>query len=189
MSIGLNRENDTPIGGKPEYRGNFQTGEVFSVDDIPTFDGEKFVPGSNTGLAHGYGGLAIEGSIVYTADGSLIDNWTQVMPIAGTPLQTTPNATTGIITVDQTGTYIVNFTCNISALSNNADYIFVLFVAGGSTGFGTHVVGSNNLSSQTTSFSLQVDGAIGAQIAVSVDSIGNDNFTVISASLSVQRIG
>ena len=36
MPIGLNRENDTPIGGAQEFRGNLQAPmSVWGTDDVP----------------------------------------------------------------------------------------------------------------------------------------------------------
>ena len=189
MALGLNRQNDTPIGGLPEFRGNIQGGEVFSVDEVPVWDGEKFAPGSNSALLSGYGGLVktLEAGIV--ADGSVISNWDAVMPLAGTPLQMTPDPVTGIITVDQIGIYQIDFQCNIATLANNQDYFFELVVGLGATGFGTHVVGSNNLSSQSTGFSLLSAGTVGGQMAVTADNAGSNTFDAISVSFTCTRIG
>jgi hypothetical protein len=189
MALGLNRENDTPIGGLPEFRGNLQGGGVFSVNEVPVFDGEKFAPGSQTALLHGYGGLATNGSVAEVADGTLIDGWDTATPLGGTPLQMTPDPVTGVVTVDQDGVYQVDFSCNVSALANNQDYFFQLISTSGASGFGSHIVGSNNVSSQSTSFSLTMSGTATGQVGVSAHSTGDLTYTIVSMSLTVTRIG
>ena len=189
MALGLNRENDTPIGGLPEFRGNLQGGEVFTVGQVPVFDGSKFVPGINEVLVLGYGGLVEGLSAGRVADGSIMADWDGVMPLGGTALQMTPDPVTGIITVDQTAIYQVDWQCNIANLANNQDYFFELVGTGGATGFGTHVVGSNNVSSQSSGFSLMLAGTAAGQIAVTADSIADSSFDVVSMSFTVNRIG
>jgi len=188
MSIGLNRQNDTPIGGLSEFRANLQGGNVFQVDDVPIFDGEKFIPGTTSAIARGYGGLASTASAGYIADGSTIDNWDQATPLGGTPLQVAPNVAAGVIITAVDGTWDINFQCNITSLANNEDYFFELSGPGGGTGFGTHVVGSNNVSSQSTGFVLQITAPAGA-FGVTAFNVGSNTFDIISASLSLTRIG
>lgn len=187
MPLGLNRENDTPIGGLSEFRGNLQGGEVFEIGNVPVYDGEKFAPGNNDALLNGFGGLVTSLTVGRVADASLINDWDAVMPLGGTPLQMTPDPVTGIIVVDQDGVYEVNFQCNIQGLGNNTDYFFQLISTSGATTFGSHVVGSNNVSSQSTGFSLTVAGTAAGQIAVAAS--GGGNYDIVSASFSVTRVG
>ena len=187
MAIGLNRENDTPIGGLPEFRGNLQGGNVFQVGNVPVFDGEKFAPGNNDALLNGFGGLITALSVGYLADGSLIDDWDAVMPLLDVPLQVTVDAATGVLTVDQDGIYIVDFQCNVTNLANNQDYFFQLLTSAGLTGFGSHISGSNNVNSQSTGFTIQVAGTAGGQLGVVVS--GGSAYDIVSASFSVTRIG
>lgn len=189
MALGQNRENDTPIGGLPEFRGNLQGGGVFSSGEVPVFDGEKFVPGINQVLVLGYGGLALGESLLHTADGSIIDNWGNAMPLGGVPQQMTPDPVTGIITVNQDGVYDLAWTANLAGLANNEDYFFELVVSGGPTGFGTHIVGSNNVSSQSGGFSLMVQGSVGSELAVTADNLTDSTFDIVSMSLTCSRIG
>lgn len=187
MALGLNRENDTPIGGLPEFRGNMQGGEVFEIGNVPVFDGDKFAPGSNSALLNGFGGLVSGLSLGHVADGGLIDDWDGVTPIGGVPLQVTVNAATGVLTVDQAGVYDIKFQCNVSSLANNQDYFFELLTDAGLTGFGTHVVGSNNVSSQSTGFVMQIVGEADGQVGVVVS--GGSGYDIVSASFSVTRVG
>jgi len=189
MAVGKNRYNDTPIGGLPEFRGNMQGGEVFGVDDVPVWDGSKFVPGTNDALANAYGGLVTALSVGRTADGSLIDDWDVVTPLGGTPLQVTPVIATGVVTVAIDGVYQVSFSINASNLVNNENYFFELTSSGGPTGFGSHIEGSNNVNSQSTGFDLMVDGSAGGAIGVLAHSDSNSGFDIVSSSFSVTRIG
>lgn len=189
MAIGQNRENDTPIGGLPEFRGNLQGGNVFSVGQVPVYDGDKFVPGVNQVLVLGYGGLIDSLSVARIADGSIMDAWDAVMPLGDTPLQMTPDAVTGIITVDQDGVYDVQFQGNFVNLVNNQDYFFELIDGAGPTGVGANIVGSNNVSSQSTGFNIMIPGTVGGQIAISAANIGDNLFDVVSMTFTVTRIG
>ena len=188
MAEGLNRHNDFPIGGRPEFRGNMQGGEVFGVDDVPVWDGAKFSPGTNSALLNAYGGLVTTLSAGHIADGSILDFWDAVTPLGGVPLQTTPVAATGVITTAISGTWEIKFECNVAGLTNNQDYFFQLTAPSGDTGFGTHVVGSNNVSSQSTGFVITLTAPAGA-VAVVVSNSGNNPFDIVSGTLSVNRIG
>lgn len=190
MALGLNRENDTPIGGLPEFRGNLQGGNVFNVGTVPVFDGEKFVPGINEVLVLGYGGLVTEGSIAEVADGALVDSWGASMPLDGIPLQMTVDTGAGTITVLQDGVYEINFSFNVTDLANNQDYFFELVGSiSGDSGFGTHVVGSNNVSSQSGSFTVLADASNGNAVGIRASSTGDQLYTIISMSFTVKRIG
>jgi len=166
-----------------------QGGDVFTVGQVPVFDGEKFAPGSNDALLSGYGGLAMNLTAGKVADATIINDWDAVTPLGGTALQMTPDPVTGIITVAQDGIYEVNFSCNISGLGNNVDYFFELLSTAGATTFGSHVVGSNNVSSQSTGFSLMVDGSAAGAIAIVAHSDADNGYDVVSMSLTVTRIG
>jgi len=189
MALGLNRQNDTPIGGLPEFRGNLQGGDVFNVGEIPVFDGEKFAPGVNVALVLGYGGLAVASSVLRVADGTLIADWDVVMPLSSVPLQMTPDPVTGIITVDQAGVYQIDFQCNIQNMDNNKDYFFELIDTNGTTGLGSHIVGSNNVSSQSTGFTLMTTGAAAGQIAIGSNSLDNSGYDIVSMTFICTRIG
>lgn len=186
MSSGLNRHNDTPIGGLQEFRANMLTSS-FVVDTVPVYDGEKFVAGSQTGLANAYGGLAMNSVSGFSADGTPLDRWTAVTPANGSPVNVTPNASTGIIDIAQAGTYEITFSSNLSALINAATYFFELYTDAGASGFGSVVIGSNQVDTQSTSFSLQATADAGSALAVYVS--GGSGFDIISASISVSRIG
>jgi hypothetical protein len=187
MSIGLNRQKDTPIGGSPEFRGNFEV-ETFSVDNIAVFDGTKFAPGTDSGLLLANGGLAENLSLGRVADGSVIADWDAITPLNGTPVQTTPDPATGVITVAQAGTYHVSFNCSIQGLTNNQDYYFELYISGGATGYGTHIVGSNNVSAQSSGFSITADGPAGSAVAVVASNASNSTYDIVSMSFMVNRI-
>ncbi len=189
MPIGLNRQNDTPIGGLPEFRGNLQGGDVFSVGEIPVFDGAKFAPGINAALVLGFGGLVKTLEVGIVANGDIIADWDAVMPLGGSALQMTPNPTLGIITVDQQAIYQIDWQANLASLTNNQDYFFELVVGGIPTTFGTHIVGSNNVSSQSSGFSLMAAGDVAGTLAVTADNAGSNTFDVVSMSLTCTRIG
>ncbi len=186
MSTGLNRQKDTPIGGASEFRANLEVG-TFNLDAIPVFDGEKFVPGTQTGLALTYGGLAMNQNAGYTADGSVLAGWDGVMPINGTPLLTTPDPVTGLVTVNSDGVYTVEFNCQVANVTNGLTYFFELITAAGLSGFGGAIVGSNQVDSQSVSLSLQVQASAGGTEGVAVS--GGSGYDVIQSSLTVTRIG
>ena len=188
-AIGLNRHNDTPIGGLPEFRGNMQGGEVFNIDNVPVWDGEKFAPGSNSALLLGYGGLAVALSVGHVADGAIIDDWGAVSPFGGVPLQVTPVAATGIITVGQSGVYEINFQLNAANLANNISYIYTAVLNGISTNFGCAIAGSNNVSEQSSGFTMLVDATAADTIAVDATAPAAQTFDVVNASLTVKRVG
>lgn len=187
-AIGLNRRNDTPIGGKPEFRANFDD-VTWDVDEIPTWDGTKFAPGSSVGLLTAYGGLASSASAGYTADGSVIDDWDSTTPLAGSPKQTTPVIATGLITVVAAGVYQLNFSISVSNLTNNEEYLFQPVVDGTPLAFGAVINGSNNLSFQSTSFTLPAQIASGLEIGIGVTNGSSNTYDIVSASLSITRIG
>ena len=189
MALGLNRQNDTPLGGLPEFRGNMQGGDVFNVDQVPVWDGEKFAPGSNSALLLGYGGLTTVLSAGHVADGSIIDDWDAVMPLGGVPLQMTPDPVTGLITVDQDGIYQVDFNIGLTSLANNIGYVFTLVLGGVDTNFGCAVGGSNNVSEQTTGFTLQVSGSVGGTVGVDATAPAGQGFDIVNGTLTVTRIG
>lgn len=186
MSSGLNRQNDTPIGGLQEFRANMLTSS-FVVDTVPVYDGEKFVAGSQTGLANAFGGLVMNQVSGFTADGTPLDRWTNVAPLNGTAVNVTPNASTGIVDIGQAGTYDVTFSANLGGLTNAATYFFELYSDAGASGFGALVIGSNQVDTQSTSFSIQATVEAGSALAIYVS--GGSGFDVISASVSVSRIG
>lgn len=188
-AIGLTRLNDTPIGGHSEFRANLQGGNVFGVDSVPVWDGEKFAPGTNSALLLGYGGLAVALSAAHVADGSIIDDWSVTSPIGGTPLQTTPDITTGNILIAQAGVYSVGFALNAADLANNVSYVFTLVIDGVSTDFGCALAGSNNVSEQSTGFSLMVEVAAGVNVAVDATAPASQTFDIVNASFTVKRIG
>ena len=189
MSLGLNRQNDTPLGGLPEFRGNLQGGDVFGVGTIPVWDGEKFAPASNDGLLLGYGGLVTALSAGHTADGGLVDDWDATTPLNGVPLQTIPSVPTGDITILQAGTYEIAFNIGLANLANNISYLFELIINGISTNYGCAVSGSNNLSEQTTGFTLQATIGAAIVIGVSATAPASQTFDVVNATLTVKRIG
>jgi len=140
-------------------------------------------------LTLGYGGLASNAILGVPADGSIIANWDAVTPLQGTPLQTTPDKVAGTITTTQQGTYTVDFSANISALTSNQDYDFRINLNGVDRKYGGLVGGSNSVDSQSLSFSILVTVGTGAVIGISVLSGGGGTFTINSASLTVTRIG
>ena len=188
-ALGLNRQNDTPIGGLPEFRGNLQGGDVFGIDTVPAWDGEKFAPAANSALLLAYGGLVTAISAGHTADGGLVDDWDATTPLFGVPLQTIPSVPAGTITILQAGTYEISFNIGLANLSNNISYLFALVVNGVSTNFGSAVAGSNNLSEQTTGFTIQATIGAGIVIGVSATAPASQTFDVVNATLTVKRIG
>jgi hypothetical protein len=188
MALGLNRHNDTPIGGLPEFRGNMQGGEVFGVDDVPAWDGGKFAPASNSALLYSYGGLSDGAGQVIAADGTAIGNWDAVMPVDGTPQQMTVDAVAGTLGALLDGTYEVSFSLNCTGLTNAIDYDFFLSRDGIATGVVARITGSNQVDSQSTSFTAMITGAAGGFVSILAVGGGN-NFTVGSMSLSAKRIG
>lgn len=190
MAIGRNREFDTPIGGVPEFRANVQSpAGIWQLDNVPAWDGEKFSPASNSGLLLAYGGLATTEKPAAAADGSVIDDWDDITPLLGTPLQMTVDPVTGLISAAQPGVYQIDFAANVNGLNNNQTYSFVLNVNGTNRNYGAIVSGSNNVSYANVSFSLSAQIAGGGTVGVGVINAGNNNYTVVSASLSVRRIG
>ena len=190
MAIGTNRQFDTPIGGVSEFRANVQSpAGVWQLDNVPAWDGTKFAPASNSGLLLAYGGLATTEKPAADADGSVIDDWDEITPLLGTPLQMTPDPVTGLISAAQPGVYQIDFNANVNGLSNNQDYAFVLNVNGTNRDYGAFVAGSNNVSFANVSFSLSAQIPGGGTVGVAVINAGNNSYTVVSASLSVRRIG
>ena len=187
MSITDSRKNDTPIGGLEEFRGNMESSN-FTLDDVPIWDGEKFVPGSTSGLAKAFGGLVtgVGGTII--ADGTLIEDWDATMPIGGTPLNTTPNIATGEILIQTLGTYEVSFSLDGANFSNGVTYLFELADGGVGIGFGSGIVGSNQVTSQIATFNILIDIGAGVNVGVLAAAAGNPVFDVINATLSVKRI-
>ena len=187
MAIGtVQNQNDTPIGGSTEYRANVQNGDVFSVSDVPAWDGSKFVPASNSALIYAYGGLLIGNGTTKTADGSVIAGWDSIHP--DTPVQTTPDIVSGDITVALAGVYEVNFTINCIDLTNAQNYLFYLTNGVITTDIVASIVGSNQVDSQTTSFTGLMDAAAGGVIGVTCDG-GSQAYTVVAATTAVKRIG
>ena len=187
MTIGtVQNQNDTPIGGNTEYRANVQNGDVFSVSDVPAWDGTKFVPASNSALIYAYGGLLIGNDVTKSADGSVISGWGISQP--STPVQTTPDTVSGGITVALAGVYEINFSINCIDLTNNQEYLFSLTNGAITTGTVAAMVGSNQVTSQTTSFSALLNGNAGSVLGV-ICAGGSQNYTVIAASFIVKRIG
>jgi hypothetical protein len=185
----LQNQNDTPIGGTAEYRGNMQNGDAFNIADVPVWDGSKFAPGSATGLLTGYGGLASSLSPGHVADGSLMGDWDASLPIAGSPQQVTVDTALGTVTPAQTGVYEVSFSANVANLANNQQYEFVLNVDGSGISYCSIIIGSNNVNSQVTTFNLTANVGAGLVIAVEVFNAGSNTFDVVTASLTVLRIG
>ena len=188
MAIGeIQNQNDTPLGDTGEYRANVQSGDVFSVDDVPVWDGTMFAPGTNSALLNAYGGLYEGPGAVIPADGTNIDTWSNVTPIGGTPKQVVVDAGLGTILVPQAGDYEIDFALNCGGLSNNQDYIFQVAVDSVSTSVGSIIVGSNQVDAQSTSFTITVT-AVGGGV-ISIQASGGTTFTVASMSFSVKRIG
>jgi hypothetical protein len=188
MPIGLNRHNDTPIGGLPEFRGNMQGGEAFGVDDVPAWDGTKFAPAANSALLYSYGGLVDGAGQVITADGSEIGNWAEVLPVDGVPQEMTVNPVTGRLEALLDGTYEVSFALNCTGLTNAVDYDFFLSRDGIATPVVARITGSNQVDSQSTSFNAMITGAAGG--FASILAVGGGNtFTVGSMSFTAKRIG
>jgi hypothetical protein len=186
--LGLNRRNDTPIGAAPEFRANMQD-TTWGVDNVPAWDGEKFAPASNSALLLGYGGLVTTASLGHIADGSVIDDWEEITPLLGTPLQTTPDPVTGLVTIVQAGVYRVDFSGTFTGMFNNESYNIVLQVNGGNLAFGAVIDASNNVSSQTASFNLMAQATGGGTVGVAVENAGSSGYDVTTASLTVTRIG
>lgn len=190
MPIGLNRENDTPIGGASEFRGNLQAPmSVWSPTNVPAWDGTKFVPAAGTGLFVAYGGLASNGIPATAADGSLIQNWDQVMPIGGTPLQLTVDAVAGTVTIAQDGVYQIDFGANVTGLVNNQEYAFQLAVNGTPQSWGAIISGSNTAATGSVQFSLQFAATAAQALGVAVTNGASSLYEIVSSSLSVRRIG
>lgn len=187
-ALGLNRRNDTPIGSKPEFRGNMSDAQ-WNVEDVPAWDGEKFSPSTTTGLLTGYGGLTSEISTGHIADGSPLDDWTVVTPLLGTPNQVIPKPITGFVEIPVAGVYKIDFNCDLANLANGQRYLLHLAVDGLSTLYGAVIDGSNQVSTQSASFSLLVESARDSTISIVVDNAGNNTYDVISASLNVTRVG
>ena len=190
MPLGLNRLNDTPIGGHPEFRGNMQGGEVFGIDTVPVWDGEKFAPGTNSALLLAYGGLSSNLIAAVAADGSLIQNWDEATPLGGTPLQTVVDPVAGTVSVNQAGVYEVDFAANVAGLSNNQEYAFLLNVDGVDQAFGAIISGTNSVATAAVAFSLMVEAAsTNIPLGVSVTNPGGNTYEIVTASLTVRRIG
>ena len=166
-----------------------QGGDVFGVDSVPVWDGDKFAPGTNSALLLGYGGLAVALSAAHTADGSIIDNWDVTTPLFGVPLQTVPSVPTGNILISQSGVYDVGFEMNAANLSNNISYVFSLVINGVSTNFGCAIAGSNSVSEQSTGFFLLADISAGVNVAVDATAPASQTFDIVNASFTVKRIG
>ena len=188
-ALGLNRQNDTPIGGLPEFRGNMQGGSSFSTDDIPVWDGEKFAPGTSSGLVNSYGGLGDGDDVVLSADGSNIQNWDEVLPLGGTPKQLIIDPVAGTIELTITGDYEVGFNINASALSNGVPYDFFLAVNGVPTFLYGEIVGSNQVQSQSTGFLLMFAGNAGSVLSIQPTAPAGENYTTRSMTFGVTRIG
>ena len=190
MVIGLNRRNDTPIGGIPEFRGNMQGGDIWSVDSVPAWDGTKFAPAANSGLLMAFGGLATNGLLAVPADGSLIQNWDEVTPLGGTPLQTIVDDVAGTIAVEQVGVYQIDFNANVAGLVNNQEYSFLLNVDGVDRAYGAIISGTNSLEVGSLGFSLMLEASnTGVLLGVSVTNGGGNDYEIVTASFAVRRIG
>jgi hypothetical protein len=188
MPIGLNRRNDTPIGGSEEFRANLDD-TVWAQDEVPTWDGTKFVPGSSVALLTAYGGLASDVSISHTADGSVVNDWDEVTPLNGTPEQTTPNAVTGTITVDVSGVFAISVTLTLSNLANNQDYVIEGELNGTPMDYAGVIRGSNNVFSQSSSFALLSNITAGDVFAITITNGSSSTYDIVSASISITRIG
>jgi len=190
MAVGdIQNQNDTPIGGASEYRGNLQSGDVFGIGSVPAWDGKRFVPALNSGLLSAYGGLASSDVGPVSADGTPITNWEAVLPYNGTPLGMTVSAVTGEVTVGIAGVYRIDFDISLTNLANNTRYDFFLGVNGAATEFGAAVAGSGSLSAQSSGFSMLAYTVAGVPITVIPVAAGDANFGIVSATLSVTRIG
>ena len=183
MAITDSRNNDTPIGGTEEFRGNMQSGDVYGVDDVPVWDGEKFAPGTNSALLNAYGGLANSVGGPITADGTPMDDWDVITPLGGTPLQTTPNIVTGEILVAQSGVYDVTFSLDGLNFDNNIAYFFQLAADGVGLSFGGAITGSNQVTSQSISFELLSSIAAGVSVSVIVTAPASQTFDVLNSKI------
>jgi hypothetical protein len=188
MATGLNRQNDTPIGGAEEFRGNMPAG-AFVIGDAAVWDGEKFSPAVTTASVRAYGGLASNTGSSHIADGSIINDWDAVLPAGGTPLNTTPDPATGLVNLDLAGTYDVAFSATLTGMANNQEYRMVLYYNGAPRDFGGIIVGSNNIGFQNVSFALSATLAANDSIGVVAQNAGSSAFDVTAGSLSITRIG
>jgi len=189
VAIGLNRENDTPIGGAPEFRGNMQAGEVFSVDDVPAWDGEKFAPAANSALLNAYGGLGDGTDIVLSADGTNIENWDIILPLGGSPKQVNVDDVAGTLEVLLEGDYDIGFTISCDTLVNGVSYDFFLARNGAPTLLFAEILGSNQVQSQSTGFIVMVHALANDVFSIQPTAVGNVNFTTKSISFSLARLG
>lgn len=191
MPIGLNRVNDTPIGGSSEFRGNLQAPmSVWNLDSVPAWDGEKFGPSANSGLLMAFGGLTSNVKAATAADGSLIQNWDAVTPLGGLPLQTVVNDVAGTVSADQAGVYQIDFSSNVAGLTNNQEYAFLLNVDGVDQAYGAVISGTNSVATATVAFSLMLQAnTTNLPLGVSVTNGGSNTYEIVTASLTVRRIG
>lgn len=189
MALGLNRHNDTPIGGLPEFRGNMQGGEVWSLNDVATWDGEKFVPGTSSGLVNSYGGLADGDDVVLSADGTNIKNWDETLPLNGTPKQLTIDGVAGTIEILTAGDYQIGFQINASSLLNGVFYDFYLAIDGVPSFLYAEMEGSNQVLSQSTGFILMVAASAGSVLSIQPIATGGASYTTRSMTFAVSRIG
>ena len=189
MSIGLNRKNDTPIGGASEFRANFEAGVDFPVDSIPVFDGEKFVPGSATSLALGYGGLVLTALTGFVANGD-IKPWNDLTPFFGVPSRVSASIADGTISGDNTGVYEIKFTANCTNLVNGVDYDFRVAVNGVPAAFGARIQGAIQIPAQTVAFTVQVRLLPSEPLSVQCTTVsGTNTLDINSATFTVTRIG
>jgi hypothetical protein len=186
-AIGQNRHNDTPIGGLPEFRGNMQGGEVWNVDNVPAWDGEKFAPATNSALLNAYGGLYEPAGAVIAADGTNIDGWDTITPVGGVPKQVIVDALLGTIQILQAGDYGVSFALNCGALTNSQDYDFLVAIDGIASVLGSRITGSNQVDAQSTGFDITFSASGGG--ILSIQASGGTTFTVGSMSFGIKRIG
>ena len=75
-------------------------------------------------------------------------------------------------------------------MTNNQDYAFRINLNGVDTSVGGVVSGSNSIEAQSVSFSLPITAAApNAVVAITATNGGGNNFTMVSASFTITRIG
>lgn len=180
------RQNDTPIGGTEEFRGNMLSGD-YALDDFPVYDGQKFVASSSVGLARAFGGIADNTGRSVAMNDALITGWSDQQPLNGTPLNVTNNPTAGLLTVALPGVYDVSFVLDGSGFADGVLYNFQMALNGAPTTITCTVDGSNAVGTQSTGFKFLAQ--LDAGDALGIWGVGNANsFNVINMALTIKRV-
>jgi len=192
MPIGINRQNDFPIGGAGEFRGNMDTG-AFSPDEVAVWDGEKFVPGPNVTLVSAYGGLAgvAMGSRPAETTGIVIDNWNTQMPTTVPPKAVIPNSASGLIQITLDGVYQLTFNASVTNLANNIAYDFRVNVDGFEPpNIVARVTGANQVDDYSVGFTACENINAGQVVGISLSSnLAGQSLSINSATLVITRLG